>query len=84
MLLQFALSSNLFGSPTGLDMLFLVVFKFLLVAGIFLYVVFAGLILRQIQLMSDTLQTSFTPFLWLFGLIHFALGLLVLFYFLVL
>jgi len=66
----------------GLDRLFLLLLKLLLVGGIVLYVLFAGLILRQIQLMSKTLQTSFTPVLWLLGLIHFGLSLLVLVYFL--
>ena len=84
MLFQFAVSSNLFGSTIDTNSALLTLSKFLLIGGIILYTAFAGLILRQIQIMSNTVKTSFTPVLWLFGIGHFIFSLLVLFYFLAL
>lgn len=69
---------------TNIDMQTLVflVFKILLLFAGFLYLIFSGLILRQIQLMSNTLKTPFTPVLWIFGIIHFILtGLLIAYFF---
>lgn len=59
-------------------------FKILLLFAGFLYLIFSGLILRQIQLMSNTLKTPFTPVLWVFGIAHFILVGLLMIYFLML
>lgn len=82
-MMQFAVA------PTGillnnldLQTTFLLVFKAFLVLSIVLYVLFSGLILRQIRLMSNTVQTPFTPTLWIFAIINFCLSLLVLITFL--
>ena len=71
---------------TNIDIQTLVffLFKILLLFAGFLYLIFSGLILRQIQLMSNTLKTPFTPVLWIFGVIHFILGWLLMIYFLML
>jgi hypothetical protein len=73
-------SADLFLNDLNLHNTFLMIVKVLFVLGILLYTLFSGLILRQIQLMSNTVQTSFTPALWVFGLIHFGLTFLVLLY----
>lgn len=77
-------SANLFLNDLNFHNTFLMIVKVLFILGILLYALFSGLILRQIQLMSGTVQTTFTPALWIFGLVHFGLTILVLLYILAL
>ena len=49
----------------------------LIILAIF-YLAFSGVMIRQIQIMRQTLITSFSPVLKILGLLHFVLALLVL------
>lgn len=75
-----------FGSPdlvpTDLDGITVTVTKLLFVVGALLYLVFAGIVIRQIQLMKNTVQTDFSPFVQILGYVHFAFALVVLLLFL--
>jgi len=53
----------------------------LIVLAIF-YLAFSGVMIRQIQIMRQTLITSFSPVLKMLGLVHMAFSLFVLFIFL--
>ncbi len=48
----------------------LIIFKFLVLFGLGLYIVFAAVILRQEQLMAVVLEESFEPVLRLTAVIH--------------
>lgn len=52
--------------------------KLLVLLGLALYAVFAGILVRQEQLMADVLEESFEPILRMLVLIHFfaALGII--------
>ncbi len=49
-----------------------ILFKFLVMFGLGLYIVFAAVILRQEQLMANVLEESFEPVLRLAAYIHLA------------
>lgn len=55
--------------------------KIVLLAGSVLYAVFALLVIRQIQLMRSTVETSFSTVLFLIGVIHFVISVVIVFYF---
>ncbi len=55
---------------------------FVLLAG--LYLAFAFVVIRQITVMRKTLITPFSPIIAIVGYIHFAIALLVFFFFLML
>lgn len=50
--------------------LIFILLKFLIVFGLGLYIIFAAVILRQEQLMSDVLEESFEPVLRLASFLH--------------
>lgn len=56
-------------SPDITTILF-ILFKFLILFGLGLYIVFAAVILRQEQLMADVLEESFEPVLRLASFLH--------------
>jgi hypothetical protein len=47
-----------------------ILFKFLVLFGLGLYIIFASVILRQEQLMADVLEESFEPVLRLAAILH--------------
>ncbi|HLD24728.1 MAG TPA: DUF5657 family protein [Patescibacteria group bacterium] len=49
-----------------------ILFKFLILFGLGLYIVFAAVILRQEQLMANVLEESFEPILRLASFFHLA------------
>ena len=67
--------------PGGIVLLFV---KAMFVLGGLLYALFALLVIRQIQLMRSTIQTSLSDFLMTIGIIHLLLSVLVLLYFVIL
>ncbi|MCA9373031.1 hypothetical protein KC921_02950 [Candidatus Woesebacteria bacterium] len=75
------LSGNILNDPSLLLTGFV---KLLLIFGGILYALFALLVIRQIQLMRSTVQTSFSSIMILVGLAHFVLAVLVVLYFLTL
>lgn len=46
--------------------------KFLTLIGLLVYLVFAGVMVRQEQLMSDVLEEGFEPVLRIITILHFA------------
>jgi hypothetical protein len=48
----------------------LLVTKILVILGLFMYLIFAGIVFRQEQLMAHVLEESFEPFLRLLTIIH--------------
>lgn len=75
------LSGSILNDPSFLVAGFV---KLLLIFGGILYALFALLVIRQIQLMRSTIQTSFSGIMILVGLAHFILAILVVLYFLIL
>lgn len=59
-----------------------VFFKWLFVAGAFLYTLFTLIVIRQIGLMKKTLITEFSPLIASIGVVHFFLATIVLAYYL--
>lgn len=57
----------------------LILFKFLILFGLALYIVFASVILRQEQLMAHVLEESFEPVLRLASMIHLVASIVVFF-----
>jgi hypothetical protein len=55
-----------------------IVAKLFLVFGFFVYSAFAGVVVKQTQVMTDTLKTSYTPFLKALSVLHLILSLAVL------
>jgi len=67
--------------PTDLNLLFgpklfLILFKILFIVGISFYVVYAIIMIRQIQLMNETVRTKMSGVLIFLGIIHLILALL--------
>lgn len=62
----------------------LFILKFLLLTGLLLYALFAGVLVRQEQLMADVLEESFEPFirLLIIGHLVIAVGIFILAFFL--
>jgi len=56
----------------------LLVLKILTVTGLVVYCIFAGVVVRQEQLMADVLEESFEPVLRILALIHLIASLLIL------
>jgi len=52
-------------------------FKYAILIGAFLYVIFAFIVTRQISLMKNTLITSFSPVLTLVGWLHLLISIMV-------
>lgn len=65
------LPSGTFFSLEGTGSLLHVFLKLLLVAGFFLYMVFAFMVIRQTTLMENTYRTGLGPLLKLFAIAHF-------------
>lgn len=80
------LQLNIFDLPASVDTLELLLgfVKFLLVAGGILYVLFAGLVIRQIQLMKATIESNFSNALLILSIANLVLAIVVLLYFLLL
>jgi hypothetical protein len=59
----------------GIDSLFgdvfWVVIKFGLLAFLFLYIIFAGVVIKQVSIMTQTVKMGFETFVKLVALIHF-------------
>lgn len=62
---------------SGLPSIWIVV-KIFVIVGLFVYLIFALVIVRQIQIMSDTVKLEFDTSVKILALVHlvFALGLL--------
>lgn len=80
------LQLNIFDLPASVDTLELLLgfVKFLLVAGGILYLLFAGLVIRQIQLMKATIESNFSNALLILSIANLVLAIVVLLYFLLL
>lgn len=67
-------------NPTEISIMVALTIKICALIGLGLYAIFAGIIVRQEQLMAAVLEEGFEPILRLLTIIHFAaaLGLLVL------
>lgn len=59
---------------------YLFAIKVLLIISSILYAVFAGLIIRQVQLMRSTVKTQFSLVLLLVAILHFLASLLLVLY----
>ncbi len=74
--------------PTDLNFLlgpklFFILFKALFIIGILFYIIYAVIMIRQIQLMTETVKTKMSGSLILLGVIHLILALLLFGYFLI-
>ncbi len=71
-----------FGGNFDENALLVGVFKLLFIAITLFYVVFSVIVIRQVQIMKNTLITPFSPVLLVVGFIHFllAVGALLLFF----
>ncbi len=67
--------------PLFFSGILLTVFKILFILSAFLYVFFAGIVIRQIHLMKETVHTPFSPYVLLLGYAHFALAIWVVIFF---
>lgn len=67
--------STLFGPFVGAS-LFLVV-KFMAITLIFIYILFALLVIKQVAMMNAVLKTKFAPFLAVMSYAHFLFALLI-------
>jgi len=67
-----AFGSNSLGTDT-MSVLLLSGVKLMILLGVFLYFIFAIIIVRQINVMKKTLITPFSPVVLTIGLIHLAL-----------
>lgn len=56
---------------------FLLIIKFGLIAFLFLYIIFAGIVVKQIQVMTKTVQLGFENFIRGIGILHFIIAVLV-------
>lgn len=67
-------------TPVDVSVVVLLTAKILVLIGMGLYTIFAGIIVRQEQLMAAVLEESFEPILRLLVILHFAasVGLLIL------
>lgn len=63
--------------------LLLMVFKFFLIALMILYVLFSVVVIRQIAIMRQTLITTFSPTIRLFGYLHLLFAVMVLLLFII-
>jgi hypothetical protein len=50
---------------------FWVVIKFGLLSALFLYILFAGIVIKQVSIMTQTVKMGFETFVKLVALIHF-------------
>jgi len=57
--------------------LLLQIFKVGFIAGGFLYIIFAFIIIKQIKVMKNTLITSFSPAIQLLGIAHFIYSIII-------
>jgi hypothetical protein len=59
------------------------IFKVLFLLSVAFYIVFAVIVIRQVQIMKNTLITSVSPVILMASILHllFALGILILFFF---
>jgi hypothetical protein len=79
MLWQAVVSSTPSSSiPPEVNQFLLTFIKWCLIILMIFYVAFAGVVIRQIQIMRQTLVTTFSPTLKILGFVHFALAFLVL------
>ncbi len=81
-LLQLPTSVNLpTQDPLFFSSLLLSVFKLLFILSALLYLFFAGIVIRQIHLMKETIHTPFSPYVLLLGYAHFVLAISVVWFF---
>ncbi len=81
-LLQLPTSVNLpTQDPLFLSSILLSIFKILFILSALLYVFFAGIVIRQIHLMKETVHTPFSPYVLLLGYAHFAFAIGVVWFF---
>ncbi|MBI3342635.1 hypothetical protein HY032_00565 [Candidatus Gottesmanbacteria bacterium] len=59
-------------NPVDISVVVSLATKVLLLVGLGLYGIFAGIIIRQEQLMAAVLEEGFEPILRLFTILHFA------------
>ncbi|MEX0895883.1 MAG: DUF5657 family protein [Patescibacteria group bacterium] len=81
MLLQFVLDtgSSMFAFPAiDQSSILISLFKFLFILTALCYSVFAVIVVRQIQIMKNTLITSFSPIIFFVGFAHLLVALFVL------
>lgn len=81
MLLQFVVEPTV-NNPAALDVVIFGVFKWLFVLSALLYIFFAGIVVRQIGLMKETLETPFSSVVSIVGYVHLACAVLVFFIYL--
>lgn len=62
------------GSPAGIENAFWGGVKWLYLLAFFLYVLFALIVIRQVDMMTRTFQTSAESILKVFSYIHFAVA----------
>lgn len=67
--------------PAFFSGILLSLFKLLFILSALLYVFFAGIVIRQIHLMKETVHTPFSPYVLLLGYAHFALAIAVVWFF---
>jgi hypothetical protein len=68
--------------PTDLSSFTVGLTKILFLIGSLLYLIFAVIVVRQIHLMKNTVQTDFSPLVQILGYIHLAFALVVVLVFL--
>ena len=68
-------------APAEMGVFLLLFIKWCMIILAIFYLAFSGVMIRQIQLMRQTLMTSFSPYLKILGFAHFGLALFVLFAF---
>lgn len=67
--------------PVGISDFVLLSVKTLFIIGALLYLVFAFVVTRQIQVMRSTVITPFSPYVQLLGYAHLIMALIVLIFF---
>lgn len=75
-----SLESNVFSPVVSMEMVWFIVKSAIIILGS-LYFIFSLIVVRQVNLMTDTLITEVAPFLRAFAIIHagVALGIIILF-----
>lgn len=81
MLFQLALFTDATGPMVTFETVMGSVLKILFIVGALMYLLFAFVVVRQIQVMKSTLVTPLTPAIQFLGFIHLLFALAVLFLF---
>lgn len=83
LLLQFVAQPSTAVLATGPNDILAFIFKVMLIILAFFYVMFAGLVIRQVSIMRRTLETPFSPMLQILSYIHLFIAGFVFFVFLI-